>query len=448
MSVAAHAEPVEPDLHVTEDDTCDLVHTEDGLAHPDTGVVVVPFRRGPLTISPDQEQPTEAQLSALEAIGIRIGGKGGFTMGAVMLLFQVAAATGLDPFKRQIWLIRTWNVQEDGSRQLEYSVMVGIHTMAGLARATGEHRGMEGPQFLLDPDEDTWVDHWPRGAEHPTAVRCRVFREGVPKEDTPWAIIYWDETVPMVHQFVPGPDGKRVRDASLPMVPHPRWQDRGIGLIAKCSHAAALRASFPDAIGALYIGEEMARAEQEAAAEDDAFERARDRADDRTRAADIRRLVEVGRGPQPDLQADAVVVGTVVGDSLGKADGAREGAAAARRAAEARVRGRKGPEWEDAPEEERIAWLGKELLAWSDLLDIPHVQLTEPLEGIFGAVTGWGVEELLSVVGALRPTVVQALSATGRHAEAAALAQVGTEIVAPLSYLLGQEVSETEAAGG
>jgi phage recombination protein Bet len=424
------------------------VATDEGLAHPNTGVVVVPFHRGPLTITADQQKPTAAQLSALEAIGITIGGRDGFTEGAVMLLFQVAAATGLDPFKRQIWLIRTWNLQDDGSRKLEYAVMVGIHTMAGLARATNEHRGMEGPEFCLDPDEDIWVKTWPRRGEYPTAARFRVHREGVPDEATPWAVVYWDEIVPMVHQFVPGPDGRKIRDTSLPMMPHPRWQRSPITMLGKCAHAAALRATFPDAIGALYIGEEMERAQQEAADEDAAFRQAQTRGDDRDRVRDIRHLLEAGRRGGPEATADGIVVGTVPDSPPGKAgllaDEAMRTAHQARVAAEARVKGRTGPAWEKAPADEQAAYLWAEIQEWSTVLDVPFSEWTTPLEPIFGAVAGWGVKQLYPIAAQLRPTVVQALRQAGRQVEATALAQVGTEVIAPLPYLLGQLEDEDD----
>lgn len=178
-----------------------------------------------LSISSDQAQFNDTQLAALQQIGVDVN-----RPADVAVFFHQAKATGLDPFKREIYMI---------TRKGKPTIQTGIDGFYKIAdrssRANGGTWGI--PETLWCGPDGQWTDVWLQSGP-PAAAKVTVERDG--SKFT---------TVALTHEY----------SAAGPM-----WQKMPARMIAKCAEALAIRRAFPDDLSGLYTSEEMQQADNPA----------------------------------------------------------------------------------------------------------------------------------------------------------------------------------------
>ena len=179
-----------------------------------------------LAITDDQTTFTPVQVAALQHIGVATN-----SPADVAILFHQAKRTGLDPFKREIYMIT--RKMRDGSRKP--TIQTGIDGFYAIARraaaADGTTFGI--PETYWCGDDGVWRDVW-LPSQPPAAAKVVVTRGN--------AVF---TTVALTREY---------------MAPGPMWQKMPARMIAKCAEALAIRKAFPDVTSGLYTSEEMAQA--------------------------------------------------------------------------------------------------------------------------------------------------------------------------------------------
>lgn len=184
-----------------------------------------------LAIADDQGDWTHAQAVALQSLGLDNP-----TPPEMQMFLHVCQRTGLDPFARQIYMVR-----RDG-RQVIQTGIDGLRLIARRAvDAAGEALGYEPTQWC--GRDGVWHDVW-LDEEPPAAARVVVRRAGQPFD----AVALFDAYA------------GRKRDGSLNRM----WQTQGALMIAKCAEALALRKAFPQDLSGLYTSDEMHQADNPA----------------------------------------------------------------------------------------------------------------------------------------------------------------------------------------
>lgn len=149
--------------------------------------------------------------------------------------------TGLDPFVRQIYFLkspikkRVWNqAKRDNdwveSGEYKTSVQVSIDGFRVIAQRSGEYEGQVGP-FWCGQD-GVWHDVWTKDTA-PVAAKVGVWRRGF--REPVWGIARLSEY-----------------NGGTPM-----WKKMPANQLAKCAESLALRKAFPNDLSGLYTPEEM-----------------------------------------------------------------------------------------------------------------------------------------------------------------------------------------------
>lgn len=207
------------------------------------------------TIEPKQQRFNESQIAILRQIGLEDA-----TQGDLDLFFHYCRTTGLDPFRRQIYMIgRNTKVTEwvederaqNGRRRIErwvtkYTIQTGIdgyrRNGREAAKALGDELRFDGPYFTGEDDFHVtdsgevvqhWRPVWPKGRP-PHAARFVIYRNGEPFE----GIAHFDE---FVQTF--GNSGE----------PNSMWAKMPRNQIAKCAEALAWRRAYPDDFAGLIL---------------------------------------------------------------------------------------------------------------------------------------------------------------------------------------------------
>ncbi len=146
----------------------------------------------------------------------------GATDSEMGLFVQVCQRLRLDPFARQIYLVK-----RPGQPA---SIQVSIDGFRVVAERSGEYEGQTAPQWCGDDGE--WRDVW-LSKSPPVAARCGVYRRGFRE--------------PLV----------RVAKLDAYKQPGPFWQKMPEHMLSKVAEALALRAAFPHDLSGVYAPEEM-----------------------------------------------------------------------------------------------------------------------------------------------------------------------------------------------
>lgn len=205
-------------------------------------------------IRPEQQRFDENQRAILRQLGIEDA-----TDGDLDLFFHYCRTTGLDPFRRQIYMIgRNTKVTEwvedsraqNGRRKVEryvtkYTIQTGIdgyrRNVREAAKKCGDDVRLEGPWFTGENDftirEDGeviqhWRKVWPKKSA-PHAARFVVIRNGEEFE----GIAHFDEFVQTGYQGEP----------------NSMWSKMPRNQIAKCAEALAYRRAYPDDLSGLIL---------------------------------------------------------------------------------------------------------------------------------------------------------------------------------------------------
>lgn len=205
------------------------------------------------TIRPDQQTWDENQLAILRALGVEDA-----TKADVDLFFHYCRTTGLDPFRKQIYMIgRNTKVSEwvdddraqNGRRRVErwvtkYTIQTGIdgYRKNGreAAKAYGDEIAFAGPWFTGEDDfhitdDGEVIQHWRKvwpDSRPPHAARFVIYRNGEEFE----GIAHFSE-------FVQGGSNG----------PNSMWSKMPRNQIAKCAEALAWRRAYPDDFSGLVL---------------------------------------------------------------------------------------------------------------------------------------------------------------------------------------------------
>lgn len=196
--------------------------------------------RGALALTPDQTDWTPQQLAALRQLGIEDAPEGD------LLVFRhVCQATGLDPFRKQIYMIgRKTKVKYWDDRQrkqvedwvMKYTIQTGIDGYRKNGRQAAAREGdkirVDGP-YWQGADGGGWQDVW-LGDKPPAAAKFTIFRDG----EAHVGIAMYREFV----QTAPGSDA-----------PNSMWRKMPANQLAKCAEAQSWRRAYPDDFSAMQL---------------------------------------------------------------------------------------------------------------------------------------------------------------------------------------------------
>ncbi|MGZ4516414.1 MAG: phage recombination protein Bet [Mycobacteriaceae bacterium] len=182
-----------------------------------------------IAIRDDQTTFDDLQKRALAHIGVETANPADLAV-----FFHTCKRTGLDPFARQIYMIR-----RDGKQTMQTGID-GLRLIAQrTAERTGETFGYEDTQWC--GEDGQWRDVW-LSSKPPAAARVTVIRNG--------------QRFPFVALF--GEYVQRKRDGDITKM----WTEKGALMLGKCAEAGALRKAFPQDLSGLYTTDEMARHDQ------------------------------------------------------------------------------------------------------------------------------------------------------------------------------------------
>ena len=186
-----------------------------------------PHTGSQLAIHADQAFWTDQQLAALRQLGVDAN-----SQGDLAVFFHQAQRSGLDPFKREIYMI---------TRKGKPTIQTGIDGFYKIAdrvsRKTGGTWGIS--ETLWCGQDGQWTDVWLQPGP-PAAAKVTLERNGARFT-----------VVALTSEY---------------MAQGPMWQKMPARMIAKCAEALAIRKAFPEDLSGLYTADEMAQADSPAPA--------------------------------------------------------------------------------------------------------------------------------------------------------------------------------------
>lgn len=207
------------------------------------------------TIRDDQQTFDESQIAILRQLGIENASKGDLD-----LFFHVCRTTGLDPFRKQIYMIgRNTKVTEwvederaqNGRRKVEtwvtkWTIQIGIdgyrRNVRLIAAALGDELVFDGPYWC--GEDGVWREVWP-SKDAPHAAKFTVIRNG----EKFTGIAHFDEFVQTNAVYEgSGQSRRKVADE-----PNSMWSKMPRNQIAKCAEALAYRRAYPDDFAGLIL---------------------------------------------------------------------------------------------------------------------------------------------------------------------------------------------------
>jgi len=199
------------------------------VAEEPKSALVLQDRRA-LAITDEQYQWNPQQVAALEQLGVENA-----SQADLMVFFDYAKRTGLDPFMRQIYMIER-SKPGGGKRQ---TIQTGIDGFRVIAQRTGKYGGRVKMEWA--DGSGRWYEMWPFDLP-PVAARVYVRRIG------------WPDLTVGVAMFREYAATKYNGDLTS------MWLKMPAGQLAKCAEAQALRTAFPLDLGGMYVDEEMEQA--------------------------------------------------------------------------------------------------------------------------------------------------------------------------------------------
>lgn len=181
-----------------------------------------------IAIREDQVTFDDLQTRALAHLGVETANRADLAV-----FFHTCKRTGLDPFARQIYMIK-----RDGKQTMQTGID-GLRLVAQrTAERTGETFGYEDTQWC--GEDGVWRDVW-LANEPPAAARVAILRNG---QRFP-AVALFSEYV------------QRKRDGDVTKM----WTEKAALMLGKCAEASALRKAFPQDLSNIYAADEMGHAE-------------------------------------------------------------------------------------------------------------------------------------------------------------------------------------------
>ena len=176
-----------------------------------------------LTLTNDQTAFTERQVAVLKTMGAEKASREDLAV-----FFHYCKTTGLDPFRRQIYMIGRWDSRAGREK---YAVQTGIDGFRHVAERTGTFAGVE----------EEWEERG--GKLYSATVTVRRIVAG--HICTFSAVAHWDEYAQVTKE------GK----------PSGLWAKLPRRMLAKCAESSALRRAFGQELSGIYTTEEMGNAD-------------------------------------------------------------------------------------------------------------------------------------------------------------------------------------------
>jgi len=212
-----------------------------------------------LAIREDQPYWTERQVAALSSLGIRDA-----TPGDLQVFMHYCLKTGLDPFARQIYLIKRRTYDRDLRDYVtRQTIQVGIDGFRVIRDRIAKERGV-----IVEYDGDGVTFYDAEGREHdmwlsddpPVAGKFRLFVIVPAKKGENGQPDQPERRLPFTAKarFNAYADRKR-NDDGTPGDLQGQWKTRGDHMLGKCLEALGLRMAFPQDLSGVYVEEELAR---------------------------------------------------------------------------------------------------------------------------------------------------------------------------------------------
>lgn len=150
----------------------------------------------------------------------------------LQMFLTVSARAGLDPFTKQIHLVKRWSKAE--GREVA-TIQTGIDGYRAIAEKTGKYGGSDDATFTFAKEGD----------KIPESATVKVFKVMGDRTIEIKATAYWDE-------FFPSNEKLAFMWKKMPKL-----------MLAKCAESLALRKAFPNVLSGIYTHEELEQGEEE-----------------------------------------------------------------------------------------------------------------------------------------------------------------------------------------